>query len=214
MKKVLLISILISISYTGFSQLNPIKNLSWHQWYSMPYNFYTLRWSAPEISLTDTLVGYNVYRDNSFYRFCTDTIINHSIPQDTSFGGENFIDNLPLGFYIHVTAVYNKTHLQSTYNDSIRCFGQMVGIDNMITEKSLSISPNPFSTTTQITLPQTYHNIILTMYDIQGKLVSQNQYNDKDKIILHQNQLNNGMYFLKLVMDEKEVVTSKIMVND
>lgn len=79
---------------------------------------------------------------------------------------------------------------------------------------SIKISPNPFSSTTQITLPKTYHTIFLSVYDMQGKLVAQNQYADCDKIQLNRNKLTNGMYFLKLIMDDKEVTTGKIVVSD
>ena len=76
------------------------------------------------------------------------------------------------------------------------------------------LSPNPFSITSQITLPQTYHTISLSVYDMQGKLVAQNQYADCDKIQLNRKGLTNGMYFLKLIMDDKEVTTGKIVVSD
>ncbi len=79
---------------------------------------------------------------------------------------------------------------------------------------NIILSPNPFSTTTQITLSQTYHHISLSVYDIQGKLVSQNQYKDADKIQLTRKGLNNGMYFLKLVLDDKDVATGKVVVSD
>ena len=79
---------------------------------------------------------------------------------------------------------------------------------------SLLAFPNPFSSTTQITLSQTYHNILLSVFDIQGKLVAQNQYQETNNIILNKNKLNNGMYFLKFVLDEKEVATGKVVVSD
>jgi hypothetical protein len=79
---------------------------------------------------------------------------------------------------------------------------------------NISISPNPFTTTTQITLPQTYHNIALAVYDIQGKLLAQNQYKDCRQIQLNRNQLSNGLYFLKLTLDDKEVETGKIVIRE
>ena len=81
-------------------------------------------------------------------------------------------------------------------------------------KNSFFISPNPFSTTTQITLSKTYHTISLSVYDMQGKLVAQNQYADCDKIQLNRKGLTNGMYFLKLIMDDKEITTGKIVVSD
>jgi hypothetical protein len=79
---------------------------------------------------------------------------------------------------------------------------------------NISISPNPFTQSTQITLNQTYHNIVLSVYDIQGKLMLQNHYVDCDKIQLNRNQLSNGLYFLKLALDDKQVETGKIIISE
>ena len=79
---------------------------------------------------------------------------------------------------------------------------------------NFSLSPNPFSQSTQITLNQTYHNIALAVYDIQGKQVAQQQYANCDKIQFSRNQLSNGLYFLKLTLDDKAVETGKIMISD
>jgi hypothetical protein len=78
----------------------------------------------------------------------------------------------------------------------------------------LTISPNPFNLTTLISLNQSYHNIALTIYDIQGKLILQNQYTDCNQIQLNRNQLSNGLYFLKLTLDDKWVEAQKIVVSD
>jgi hypothetical protein len=80
--------------------------------------------------------------------------------------------------------------------------------------KYFSFSPNPFTQSTQISLNQTYHNIALAVYDIQGKQVAQQQYTDCDKIQLSRKQLSNGLYFLKLTLDDKEVETGKIIISE
>jgi hypothetical protein len=79
---------------------------------------------------------------------------------------------------------------------------------------AMGISPNPFTTSTQITLDNTYHNISLAVYDIQGKLMLQSQYKDCSQIQLNRDGLNNGMYFLKLILDERWVETGKIVVSE
>ncbi len=123
----------------------------------------------------------------------------------------NFVNNaVDLNGHIASYGLPNFIDSYDYSNTTVNC------IENIEENKDqkISISPNPFSTSTQITLPQSYHHISLSVYDIQGKLVFQNQYNNTDKIILNRNKLNNGMYFLKLVLDEKGVKTGKIMVND
>ncbi len=100
-------------------------------------------------------------------------------------------------------------------NTYFGCVGATGAVrENTTQNNNITISPNPFSTNTQITLSQTYHTISLSVYDIQGKLVAQNQYADCDKIQLNRNTLTNGMYFLKLIMDDKEITTGKIVVSD
>jgi hypothetical protein len=78
----------------------------------------------------------------------------------------------------------------------------------------ISISPNPFSQSTQITLNQSYHSIALAVYDSQGKQVAQQQYADCDKIQFNRNQLSNGLYFLKLTLDDKALETGKIVISE
>ncbi len=95
--------------------------------------------------------------------------------------------------------------------------GGMVGIREESPPENIAgiyIYPNPFTTTTQISLNQTYHNITLAIYDIQGKLILQNEYADCDKIILNRNGLNNGMYFLRITLDGKWVETRKMLVSE
>jgi hypothetical protein len=93
------------------------------------------------------------------------------------------------------------------------CYFTDVGIQEILSNNPISISPNPFTTSTQITLPQTYHNIALAVYDIQGKLLVQNQYKDCSQIQFNRNQLSNGLYFLKLTLDDKAMETGKIVVD-
>ena len=106
----------------------------------------------------------------------------------------------------------NGVHLYQSSNMNSTC--DYLAVKEYKSNLSFSISPNPFSTTTQITLAQTYHTIFLSVYDMQGKLVAQNQYTNCDKIQLNRNTLTNGMYFLKLTMDDKEITTGKIVVSD
>lgn len=86
--------------------------------------------------------------------------------------------------------------------------------ENSFNNNDISISPNPFSHSTQITLNQTYQNIALAVYDIQGKQVAQQHYTNCSQIQLHRNQLTSGLYFVKLTLDDKAVQTVKMVVGD
>ncbi len=125
------------------------------------------------------------------------------------------IAGLPINSEWNSIVCFIDNNNQIRYQDDYftECFSYNSVIETSNELKAISISPNPFSSSTQITLPQTYHNIILSVYDIQGKLVSQYHYIDTDKIILNRYKLNNGMYFLKLLLDEKGLVTGKVIIN-
>lgn len=87
-----------------------------------------------------------------------------------------------------------------------------LGISETQKVKLLNFSPNPFTHSTQITLPQTYRHVMLEVYNVQGKLMAQYQYADCDKIQLMRNQLGSGLYFLKLTPDDGAVITGKVIV--
>jgi len=133
----------------------------------------------------------------------------------------NYLDTivlgiLPLGNYNIVVNKYCSNDTICSYSDTVSKTIQL-DITTNITKFSnnvKSISPNPFSQSTQITLNQKYHSIALVVYDIQGKQVAQQQYADCDKIQLSRNQLSNGLYFLKLTLDDKSVETGKMVISE
>jgi hypothetical protein len=94
------------------------------------------------------------------------------------------------------------------------CNYTTIGINESKNDIKFTISPNPFTTTTQITLPQTYHNIALEVYDLQGKLMLKQQYADCNQIQFNRRGLNPGLYFLKLTLDDRWVETGKIVVSE
>ena len=97
---------------------------------------------------------------------------------------------------------------------SIRCVFDSLStqINENNSPNSYSISPNPFTQSTQITLPQTYRSITLEVYNLQGQQVAQYQYADCNKIQLQRNHLGSGLYFLKLTGDDGVVRTGKVVV--
>jgi uncharacterized protein (TIGR02145 family) len=113
------------------------------------------------------------------------------------------------------TPEIHRIGLQYTDGLSVRCLSDFPAkINEYGLNNNIIIAPNPFSQSTQITLNQSYHNIALAVYDIQGKQVAQQQYADCDKIQLNRNQLSNGLYFLKLTLDDKAVESGKIVISE
>ena len=115
----------------------------------------------------------------------------------------------------HDLLCYYKNDTLQFHNPNFsECYYNNVGIQELPNNGLVSIFPNPFIATAQIIFHQTYHNVSLSVYDIQGKLMLQKQYADCNQIQLNRDRLSNGMYFLKLRLDEKEVETAKIVVSD
>jgi hypothetical protein len=92
----------------------------------------------------------------------------------------------------------------------------IVGInENLLTPNSnFTLSPNPFSHSTRISLGQTYKDIALEVYNLQGQRVAENHYAACREITLQRNGLRQGMYFLKLTLDGRMVETRKMMISD
>jgi len=149
-----------------YGQLNPVNNLAWQHWYTMPNNFFRLTWAPPDSS-QDTLVGYNVYRENELFRFQTDNFLNH---EEYGIGnvGDTFITYNYLGFWMHVTAVYNNTHTESGYIDSAHCDGVAIGINE---PKNISklIYPNPAKEKVIFLSPDKAQHI--EIYNSDGKIL-------------------------------------------
>jgi PKD repeat protein len=105
------------------------------------------------------------------------------------------------------------------YIDNIS-FGKKVGIDDLdANDINLSVYPNPFSTTTQISynLPAAVQTTV-EVYDLLGKKVA-DLFNGKQTEGIQQVTfdrtifgLTNGMYFVKIKVGES-VITQKVLVN-
>ena len=215
MKKTTIIfclTFLIGLSVKG--QFNPIKNLKWSMTYVMPATCFTLKWSKPDTSLTDTLIGYNIYRNDSLYIFTTDTLHSCIAPciggQAEQFCG--FINYIPYQFYLHVTAVYNQSHIESAYNDSAFCGGYLVGInENLVNE-----------TTTISNITQANTSILIEMNNpvVNGEVIISNLLGQEVTVTALKNQriaeidisnLSSGLYLLNL-RNDRIYLTRKILI--
>jgi hypothetical protein len=137
-------------------------------------------------------------------------MIDSTAADDTSYIDHNL---QPLEQWCYSIAAYNQDGESIFSNDA--CASTLASIDEIpVKIEQIIAYPNPFTRYTQITLPKTYHNIALAVYDIQGKLVAQQQYKDCNQIQLNRNQLSNGLYFLKLTLDDKAVETGKIVISE
>jgi hypothetical protein len=214
MKKLLFMVIAYFSLTVTQGQLNPIKNLNLWQTYESPKNCFHLSWSAPDSSKTDTLIGYNIYGNDSLYKFTINTSIAcnpcigapDSIFSDCGFFWLNHGDQ----FYVYVKAVYNWNHLESGYTDSAFGGGYAIGINEHSEKRNfVFFSPNPAQNKITIEIPQTAGESILTIFNINGQeLIKQNITENKTQMDI--SDLPHGIYFVKMA-NEKTVDVKKII---
>ena len=151
MKKTTTVLFLVASSVLTFGQLNPVKNLSCSHNYVVPYNCYHLSWQEPDATPNDSVIGYNIYRNDELYRF-TQYLWQSCDPcnGDTAKAHcENFYDYNNGRFYMHVTAVYSGNK-ESGYTDSLDFGGIAIGIEEKELSPRLVLSPNPSNGVIQV----------------------------------------------------------------
>jgi hypothetical protein len=115
----------ILLLFSGYlnllGQLNPINNLQYWQDYELGnnycpgYNCFNLHWQPPDTG-ADTLLGYNVYKDNQFYVYTINTSVACTGYYPCNYN--DFYDDMP--FWLTVKAVYNSDSLESIATDSVK----------------------------------------------------------------------------------------------
>lgn len=80
------------------------------------------------------------------------------------------------------------------------------------TNSSIQIFPNPFTTQTTIDLNKDYKNATLKVIDVLGKELRNINFSGK-QIIFEREELNNGIYFIQIISENKTISTNKIIIN-
>jgi len=198
------------MSTVAFGQLNPVQNLNWWHVYDYPENYYSLSWDAPVVS-PDTLIGYNVYRNNVLWRFQNQTglhCIEGSCPDPGFLIGH--------GCWIKVTAVYNYNNIESSENDSIWDYGIALNVSGKLALESVLIAPNPLERGEMLHLlfneSLSYENCRLILTDNVGENVYESIVSGKNlSMELSTSDLRAGVYYLTLI-NGKSMVTKKIII--
>ncbi len=87
------------------------------------------------------------------------------------------------------------------------------GIAELYFPPSLLLSPNPFTLQTTLTLQGTYHNPTLFIYNLLGQEVRSIAVGTNKQVTIPRSNLPAGMYFYKLIEENKEVIgIGKMMV--
>jgi len=150
-------------------------------------------------SLGDTIANIN----NLFYFFghlAGDTLV-HTIPTS--------LDSIPAGF---TGTVYYDDPTDSlapcAYSYPMTC---SVGINELASENSVLIYPNPASTIINISLSNFGNSsAIINMYDVTGKIVKAVSTTEKT-LSIDRGDLRSGIYFIQLRIGDK-ILTKKIVL--
>lgn len=187
---------------TVAAQLNPVSNLQWNHWYTCPHNYFSLTWDAP-VPVRETLIGYNIYRENELYRFQTSQVLFHD--SDTSNCSEDFVMfNGCDPFWMHVTAVYNDGQEESGYVDSAYCLGFAIGMEEKA-DAETTLYPNP--TTGNLQISNQFGTVErVVMMDRSGKVLRETT----NPASISLSDLPCGIYYLKLVTGKGDVVKAVI----
>jgi len=206
---------LLTNSLTLLAQLTPITGLHFQQNYEYgnhncpSFSCFTLSWGCD--GSTDTLKGFNIYKNSVFWRFTNYDII--TCPGYSSCPYNDFYDPYP--FWVTVKAVYNSDSVESIANDSIYVLGGMTNIEGLSKNNSL-ILKNPIKTNENISIlisdiePKDYQIQVISQ---NGQLIKEYSMKNISNTIINisTNQMCRGVYFIKVQID-KSVLTKKLII--
>lgn len=188
--------------FSAIGQTNPVNNLIWEQTYNFGYYTFALSWNQPDLP-HDELIGYNIYRDNEFYRFQTQTYLTN-IGANPNCGQDfmSFPSNGD-GFDIHVTAVYNTSGTESNYTQTVLSQNNLLNNNNFEKQKTL-FYPNPTEGVINI---QCENLVKVFIYDNLGKKIK--EFEPKSQIDL--SDISKGIYIIKLISDN-DIYMNKVVI--
>lgn len=219
MKKITFtISVLLMFTCVS-GQINPIQNLSYQHWYNFSsgcpsYNCFALNWDEPEPSVQDTLIGYNIYRDNQLWRFQNFEGAGCGEMTIPPCPYENFWNFFPQPFWIKVKAVYNSSHIESIAIDSVESGEFMVNIfSNTIV--GFQIVENPVNRGDDLIIRFSdgmKKCSIIRIYDCEGRIVSVLKLSKNENLVsIPTNELRSGIYNAVFIF-ENEITSRKIIL--
>jgi hypothetical protein len=147
-------------------------------------------WTAPAKA---TLLGYNIYEQSDLNNPINDELIAEESYEYTVPGNGDY------AFYF--TAVYEEG--ESNMVGPVEAL-ITVGL-NKLSNSQIQIYPNPAQDQLNIDLNQETQNVEVNIYSVSGELVI-SSLESSNKIQLNISKLENGVYFLELIANQKKSI--------
>ena len=152
-------------------------------------------------------IGYYIDNSGGNYK------ISNTIDGGATWTSQLVANGVYLNAFYFITsnlavAVGNSGTIYKTNN------GGSVGILEEKIIENLAIHPNPFSTFTTMKLNKDLKNATLKIYNFIGHQVAELNGLNGQTITLYRDNLQNGMYLVQIIQDNKIIKSSKIIIND
>ena len=210
-----LTTLLVTSCFTVFGQYNPINNLYFEQIHlCVPgcpsANCFELSWSPPDSS-SDTLKGYNIYRNNVLWIFTN--LIEVSCMGMYPCDYPDIWDNIP--FWISVKAVYNNDSIESQAVDSVYIQDILIDIkNNKIMEFTLLNNPVKPGDNISLLIPYIIPtSSVIQITSQEGQFIKSYVLKSVSNSIINisTNHMSSGIYYIYLQIDNK-LLTKKIII--
>jgi PKD repeat protein len=132
------------------------------------------------------------------------------------YAGAFYADSVSWG-YNNITYTYFNSDSCSSFATQYIYVNPCTGIhEYQIADFSVSASPNPFSISTLISLHSTRmrsHSVELVLFDIFGKEIRNTKF-ESESLKLERGYLPSGIYFYKVIDQNKNYVSGKLIIVD
>ncbi len=195
----------------GHSQLTA-SNACWLQRITSPWLENTVTWDTQpttttinEVALPASTSNTQDYPNIDVTALVQDMLNNPS----QSFG---FMLRLQTEQYYCTMMFASSDHIDASLHPRLDiCYTTPTGItENTGSSEQFIVAPNPVHHTFEIVMKENMNNAQLVIFDATGKIVM-TQFFSGNKLILNSDELNSGMYFLKVTNNNK-IFTKKVVV--
>lgn len=101
---------------------------------------------------------------------------------------------------------WTVNHLGCLSFDDISIFYNSTDVENLFDIQNINVFPNPSSGEFKIKFDKHQQSVDIEIIDVAGKIVISNSYFDTQEIIMSAKALKQGLYFIKIKIDEKEFI--------